>query len=116
MATLVWLVLLVGVPLVLAYRRADLRTATAVLGALLLAYSLFGSGGALWTGLLWVLFAGLAVLNLETLRRDNISRAFRCLSPNAAEHVENRAGSARGRQRLVGWPAVHRHAGLAQAE
>ncbi|HZL92213.1 MAG TPA: acyl-CoA dehydrogenase, partial [Vicinamibacterales bacterium] len=74
MATLVWLVLLVGVPLVLAYRRTDLRTATAVLGALLLAYSLFGSGGALWTGLLWVLFAALAVVNLETLRRDNLSR------------------------------------------
>jgi len=76
MATLVWLVLLVGVPLVLAYRRADLRTATAVLGALLLAYSLFGSGGALWTGLLWILFAGLVVVNLKTLRRDNISRRF----------------------------------------
>ena len=74
MATLVWLVLLIGVPLVLAYRRTDLHTAAAVLGALLLAYSIFGTGGVLWTGFLWLLFAGLLFLNVEALRRDNVTR------------------------------------------
>ena len=48
MGTLVWLVLLIGVSLTLAYRRTDLRTSTIVLGALLVAYLLFGDGGFLW--------------------------------------------------------------------
>ncbi len=76
MGTLIWLVLLVGVPLTLAYRRTDLRTSTGVLGALLIAYTLFGSGSFFWYLLLWLLFAGLALLNVETLRRDNLTRRF----------------------------------------
>jgi acyl-CoA dehydrogenase len=76
METLLWLVLLVGVPVTLAYRRSSLATATAVLGVLLVAYSVFGDGWFLWKLLLWVLFAGLAFLNVETLRRDNVTRRF----------------------------------------
>ncbi len=73
MATLIWLVLLLGVPLALAYRRTDLKTATAVLGALLVAYWLFGDGSAVWNLLLLVSFALLAVLNVESVRRDNFT-------------------------------------------
>jgi acyl-CoA dehydrogenase len=77
METLIWLVLLIGVPLTLAYRRTDLRTSTLVLGALLVAYLLFGDGGFLWTLLLIALFVGLALLNAEALRRENVtSRLF----------------------------------------
>jgi len=61
MGTLIWLVLLVGTLLTLAYRRTDLRTATVVLGALLVAYLLFGSGGFLWKLLLIALFVLISV-------------------------------------------------------
>jgi acyl-CoA dehydrogenase len=74
MGILVWLVLLIGVLLTLAYRRTDLRTSTIVLGALLLAYLLFGDGGFLWTTLLIALFALFALLNVEPIRRDNVTR------------------------------------------
>jgi acyl-CoA dehydrogenase len=70
----VWLVLLFGVPIALAYRRTDLRTSTAALGALLLVYTFFGDGGFLWKLILWILFAGLAFLNVENLRRDLLTR------------------------------------------
>jgi acyl-CoA dehydrogenase len=74
MGILIWLVLLVGVLLTLAYRRTDLRTSTIVLGALLLAYLLFGDGGFVWKTILVVLFALFALLNVETIRRDNVTR------------------------------------------
>ena len=74
MGTLIWLVLLIGTLLTLAYRRTDLRTATIVLGALLLAYLLLGDGGFLWKLLLIALFALFAVLNVEQIRRDNVTR------------------------------------------
>jgi acyl-CoA dehydrogenase len=74
MVFLIWLVLLLATLLTLGYRRTDLRTATVVLGALLVAYLLLGSGGFAWKTLLLVLFAGLALLNVESFRRENISR------------------------------------------
>jgi acyl-CoA dehydrogenase len=74
MGTLIWLVLLIGTLLTLAYRRTDLRTSTLVLGALLVAYLLFGNGGFVWTTLLLVLFVGLVLLNVESVRRDNVTR------------------------------------------
>ena len=74
MGTLIWLVLLVGTLLTLAYRRTDLKTSTVVLGALLLVYVLFGDGGFLWKLLLIALFALFALLNVEQFRRDNITR------------------------------------------
>ncbi len=74
MGTFVWLVLLLAVPITLAYRRTDLRTSTVVLGALLVLYSFLGDGGFLWTLILWILFAGLVFLNIENLRRDVLTR------------------------------------------
>ncbi|HEX7238352.1 MAG TPA: acyl-CoA dehydrogenase [Gammaproteobacteria bacterium] len=74
MGTLIWLVLLVATLLTLAYRRTDLKTATVVLGALLLAYLLVGSGGFVWKLLLIVLFVVFALANAEQLRRDNVTR------------------------------------------
>jgi acyl-CoA dehydrogenase len=74
MGIVIWLVLLIGALLTLAYRRTDLRTSTLVLGALLVAYWLFGDGGVLWNTLLLVPFALLALLNVESIRRDNVTR------------------------------------------
>jgi acyl-CoA dehydrogenase len=74
MGTLIWLVLLLGVPLTLAYRRTDLRTSTIVLGGLLVVYTLIGDGGGVWNTLLWLAFGVLALLNVESLRRDNVTR------------------------------------------
>jgi acyl-CoA dehydrogenase len=89
MATLVWLALLIGVPLTIAYRRSDLRTATLVLGALLVVYTVFGTGGAIWVAILWALFALFALLNVEALRRDNLTRrllgVYRRMLPNMSK-------------------------------
>jgi acyl-CoA dehydrogenase len=74
MGTLVWLVLVTAVLLTVAYRRTDLRTATIILGALLVVYLLFGDGGFLWNTLLLALFAAFASLNVESIRRDNVTR------------------------------------------
>jgi acyl-CoA dehydrogenase len=74
MGTLIWLVLLTGVLLTLAYRRTDLKTSTVVLGALLVVYWLFGDGGGLWNTLLFVAFVLFALLNVESIRRDNVTR------------------------------------------
>src|SRR6185503_10967006 len=74
MGTLIWLVLLVGTLLTLAYRRTDLKTSTVVLGALLLVYLLFGDGGFLWKLLLIALFVPFALANVEQIRRDNVTR------------------------------------------
>ena len=74
MGTVIWLGLLLGVPLALAYQRVTLKTATIVLGALLLAYWLLGDGGAVWNALLLVAFVLLALLNLEGFRRDAVTR------------------------------------------
>ncbi len=74
MATLFWLLIGIGAPIALAYRRSDLRTATAVLGGVLVLYTLFGPAGWLWKLILWLLFAAFAALNIDELRRERISR------------------------------------------
>jgi acyl-CoA dehydrogenase len=73
-ATLFWLLVFFGGALTLAYRRVSLGVFTAAAGAALVAYTLFGSGGFLWTLLLWVLFAGLVALNLTDVRRERLTR------------------------------------------
>jgi len=72
--TLLWLLLFIGAPLTLAYRRVPLAASTAVLGVLLVAYTFAGDGPVLWKLLLWVVFAALAALNVESFRREQVSR------------------------------------------
>ncbi len=74
MVTLLWLLILIGAPVALAYRRTDLRTSTVVLGVLLLIYTWLGSAPGPWKALLWIVFAAFAALNAESLRRDNVTR------------------------------------------
>ncbi|MGD8808252.1 MAG: acyl-CoA dehydrogenase [Gammaproteobacteria bacterium] len=68
-----WLALFAVLVVALLYHGSTLRNSTIALGVFLVAYSLLGDGGALWTLLLWIVFAGLACLNLDNLRRDVVS-------------------------------------------
>ncbi len=71
-----WFVLFVGLVLWLAYQRASLVMATAVLGALLAGYTVLGAGPWWWKALLWALFLPHLLLNILPLRRFLISRRF----------------------------------------
>src|SRR5690606_34036726 len=73
MMAFVWLVLFIGVPIALAFWRTSLLTATLVLGALLLAYTVLGEITALKV-VLWILFVPLGLLNVTALRRDVLTR------------------------------------------
>ncbi|HEU4616984.1 MAG TPA: acyl-CoA dehydrogenase, partial [Gammaproteobacteria bacterium] len=71
---LFWVIVLVGAPLTLAYQRVSLGASTGVLAALLVLFTLFGSGGAVLKAVLWLLFAAFAALNLVPFRRDVLTR------------------------------------------
>ena len=73
MATLFWLVVFLGACFALIYNRVELRLSTAILGAVLVAFTSFSGAGFFWLFILWVLFAGFALLNVEALRRERIS-------------------------------------------
>ncbi len=74
MDTLLWLVILLAVPITLAYRRADLRTSTAIFAVLVVVYTIFGNGGISWIIILWLALAGCVFLNVESLRREQLTR------------------------------------------
>ena len=83
MLTLLWLLILLGVGIALAYRRTHLLPATLVLGVGVLAYTLVADGW-FWKLVLWALVAVLVFLNAETLRRDNLTRRIIGVYPAAA--------------------------------
>src|SRR5882672_5944586 len=70
----------------LAYRRLGLGAFTAAFLVLLVAYTFFGHGHIVWKAFLWVLWSGLAFLNLKPLRKTfltrGIFRVFRRALPN----------------------------------
>ena len=76
MLSLAWLIAFTGTIVYLAYRRSSLAKATLVLGALLVAYTLWGAAGWPWKAALWVLFAPLALLNVTPLRLAFLTRPF----------------------------------------
>ena len=86
---LLWTVALVAVVLVLAYRRVDLPTSTLLIGAAILVYSLFGEGWLVWKLVLWLLLAGLLVLNSTAFRRERITlpllRFYRTVVPSLSD-------------------------------
>ena len=73
MSSIFWFVVLTVAPVVLAYRRVDLKISSIVLGAVLLAYTIVGAEGILWPLFLWLLFAAFAALNLVEFRREHVS-------------------------------------------
>jgi acyl-CoA dehydrogenase len=65
--------------LFLAYRRLSLLAFTATFTALLVAYTVLGASGTpagAWKGFLWLLLAGLWLLNIRPLRKAIITRPF----------------------------------------
>ncbi len=70
----------------LAYRRLGLGAFTAAFLLLLAAYSYFGHGHIVWKAFLWVLWSGLAFLNIKPLRKTFVTRwifrVFRRALPN----------------------------------
>jgi acyl-CoA dehydrogenase len=76
MLSLIWLIAFTGTILYLAYRRSSLAQATLVLGALVLAYTLWGGAGWPSKSVVWLLYAPLALLNLTPLRLAFITRPF----------------------------------------
>ncbi len=85
MATLFWLIVILGTCLTLAYRRVDLKISTAAVGAVVIAYSVLGES-AFWAIILWLAFVPLAVLNVESLRREYLTQQlldiFRTMLPS----------------------------------
>ena len=71
-----WTVLLLGVLLVLAYRRVSLAASSCVLGLLLLGYWGFGSAAQWWKIVVSVPYAVLLLLNVRPLRVRLITRPF----------------------------------------
>jgi acyl-CoA dehydrogenase len=86
---LFWFLLFVGGGIYLAYNRVNLRTSTIATGVALLAYTIFGAGHFLWLLVLWLLFGGMAVLNLRDFRREKITRPaldfYRTIVPSMSE-------------------------------
>lgn len=66
----------VGALLFLAYRRLSLLAFTVTFTVLLALYTTAGAPAGIWKGLLWVLLAGLWLLNLRPLRKALITRPF----------------------------------------
>jgi acyl-CoA dehydrogenase len=76
MTVVLWLLLLIGGALFLAYHRVSLRVATIVGGIALVAYSLIGSGSLPWMMLLWGTFIAMALLNVDALRMRYVTKPF----------------------------------------
>jgi acyl-CoA dehydrogenase len=71
-----WAVLLLGVLLVLAYRRASLAASTCVLGLVLAGYWVFGSAAEWWKIAVSVPYVLLLLLNVRPLRVRLVTRPF----------------------------------------
>jgi acyl-CoA dehydrogenase len=74
--SLMWFLLFAGGALFMAYRRTSLLAFTAAYGAALFFYSWFGGGALPWLVLLWLVFAGLVLLNIDAVRLRYLSRPF----------------------------------------
>jgi acyl-CoA dehydrogenase len=87
-ATLFWLIVILGTCMTLTYSRIDLKISTATIGVLAVAYTTFG-GSVFCAIILWLLFAGLAALNVETLRREHLTfpllNIYRTMVPSLSQ-------------------------------
>ncbi|MCK6369858.1 MAG: acyl-CoA dehydrogenase [Gammaproteobacteria bacterium] len=96
---LFWTASLCAIGLALAYRRVDLRTATATLGLALVAYFVLSGSYWPWMLLLAAAWVALAALNFSEFRRERITapllRFYRTLVPqlSATEREALEAGT-----------------------
>ena len=89
MASLFWFLLFAVGAVWLAYRRTDLKTFTIAFAIALFMYTAFGDGHWLWLLFLWLVFGGIAALNIEDQRRERITRPllefYRQLVPSMSD-------------------------------
>jgi len=87
--SLFWFLLFFGGAIYLAYNRVSLLSSTVAMGAILLAYMLYGSWHPLWLLVLILLYALLVIPNLVDFRREKITRPaleiYRKLLPSMSE-------------------------------
>ena len=76
MTSVFWMLLFLGGAMYLAYSRASLRSATIAYGGALLAYSWFGSASLPWLIALWLVLAGLVLLNIDAVRLRLLTKPF----------------------------------------
>ena len=86
---LFWTLALAGVALALAYRRVDLRTATAALGLAIVACIVLAGAWWWWDLLLLAAWAGMLALNFTELRCEHVTapllRFYRTLVPHISD-------------------------------
>jgi len=73
---LLWLLLVIGAALLLAYRRASLLTATGVAALALVGYMLLGRSSTAWLATLWLAFGVMALLNVDAFRLRYVTKPF----------------------------------------
>lgn len=76
MSSVIWFSIFLIGGLVLAYQRVSLLTATVAYGAALFVYALVGDGSLPWMIVLWLVLAGLVLLNIDAIRMRFITRPF----------------------------------------
>lgn len=87
--SLTWFLLFFGGAIYLAYNRVNLLTSTVTMGALLLAYMIYGSWHPLWMLVLLAAYGVLIVPNLIEFRREKITRPaldiYRTMLPSMSD-------------------------------
>ena len=85
----IWLLLFIGGGVFLAYQRIDLRTSTSVVGAGLIAYTIFGGGSWWWLLILWIAFGVMIVPNMIEFRRAKLTKPlldiYRTMLPSMSD-------------------------------
>ncbi len=76
MSSVIWFLIFFIGALVLAYQRVSLLTATIAYGGALFVYALAGDGSLPWMIVLWLVLAGLVLLNIDAIRMRFITRPF----------------------------------------
>ena len=87
--SLFWFLLFFGGAIYLAYNRVNLLSSTVAIGAILLAYLLYGGWHPLWLLLLIIVYGILVIANLIEFRREKISRPaldiYRTMLPSVSD-------------------------------
>ena len=87
--SLFWFLLFFGGAIYLAYNRVNLLSSTVAIGAILLAYLLYGGWHPLWLLLLIIVYGILVIANLVEFRREKISRPaldiYRTMLPSVSD-------------------------------
>jgi acyl-CoA dehydrogenase len=94
-----WFLLFLLGALTLAYRRVSLEIATIAYGGALLAYTWLGSASLAWLIALWLVLAGMVLLNIDAVRvrfiRRPFLRIYRRMLPSMSQTERTRSMPAR---------------------